>query len=164
MGVRIEKIELPGIGARFDVVTASGRRVSVVTHRNGERDLAIFDEDDPDASLDSIPLTDQEAAALADVLGGSVMLGQLAGMSEQAAGLYTEHLSITADSRYVNHPLGDTKARTRTGVSIVAIVRDGDVIASPTPDAILLAGDKLVAVGVRSGLDALAGIIADSTG
>jgi len=164
VGVRIEKIDLPGIGARYDVVTSTGRRISVVTHRNGDRDLALFDADDPDASTDSVPLSDQEAAALADVLGGSVMLGQLAGLSEQAAGLYTEHLKLAADSHYVNHPLGDTKARTRTGVSIVAIVRDGEIIASPKPSVPLAAGDSLVAVGTRSGLDALADLIADSSG
>ena len=163
MSVRIERVELPGIGARYDIVTAGGRRVSVVTHRNGERDLALYDADDPDASTDSIPLTDQEAAALADVLGGSVMLGQLAGLTAQAAGLFTEHLQLPADSRYVNRALGETKARTRTGVSIVAIVRDGGVIASPTPDQTLAAADSLVAVGTRRGLDDLADLISDSS-
>jgi TrkA domain protein len=164
MGVRIEQVDLPGIGVRHDIVTHAGRRVSVVSHRNGERDIAFFDTDDPDACTDSIPLSDNEAAALADVLGGSVMLGQLAGLSKEAAGLYTEHLLLGADSSYVNRPLGDTKARTRTGVSIVAIVRDGGVIASPTPDVELAAGDSIVAVGTRKGLDALAKIVADSSG
>ena len=60
--------------------------------------------------------------------------------------------------------LGDTKARTRTSVSIVAIVRDGDVIPSPRPDNGLEAGDSIVAVGTRAGLDKLANIIADSSG
>ena len=34
-----------------------------------------------------IPLTDDEAEALADILGASLMLGQLSGLREQAAGL-----------------------------------------------------------------------------
>lgn len=163
MSVRIERVDLPGIGARYDVITAGGRRISVVTHRGGERELALAGADDPDASTDSIALSDQEAAALADVLGGSVMLGQLAGLSAQAAGLFTEHLQLPTDSRYVNRPLGATEARTRTGVSIVAIVRDGAVIASPTPEQLLAAADSLVAVGTRRGLDQLADLIADSS-
>jgi TrkA domain protein len=164
VGVRIEKVDLPGIGVRHDIITSNGRRISVVSHRNGDRELALFDAIDPDACTDSIPVSDQEAAALADVLGGSVMLGQLTGLSQDAPGLFTEHMMIPPSSPYVNRPLGDTKARTRTHVSIVAIVRDSDVVPSPTPDFVLQAGDSIVAVGTRSGLDKLANIIADSSG
>ncbi len=160
MGVRVERVDLPGIGVRHDVLTESGRRISVVSHRSGERDLALFDLDDPDSSSVSIPLTDDEAAALADVLGTSLMLGQLAGLREQAAGLFTEQLSLPTDSPYVDRPLADTKARTRTGVSIVAIVRGPQVIASPTPDVVFAHGDVIIAVGTRSGLDALSRLIA----
>lgn len=164
VAVRVEKVDLPGIGFRHDVIMSSGRRISVVTHRDGSRELALFDEIDPDASTDSLPLSDQEAAALADLLGNSVSLSQVTGLSEQAAGLFTEHLLLSADSRYAGGPLGDTKARTRTGVSIVALVRDGVVIPSPGPASLLEAGDDIVAVGIREGLDKLAKIIADSSG
>ena len=164
VAVRVEKVDLPGIGFRHDVIVSSGRRISVVTHRDGSRELALFDDIDPDASTDSLPLSDQEAAALADLLGNSVTLSQVTGLSEQAAGLFTEHLLLSADSRYAGRPLGDTQARTRTGVSIVALVRDGVVIPSPGPAALLEAGDDIVAVGIREGLDKLAKIIADSSG
>lgn len=148
---------------RHDVVTGTGRRVSVVSHRDGARELALFDEIDPDASTDSIPLTDQEAAALADLLGGSVALSTLSNLSAEAPGLYTEHLTLPIDSFYAGRVLGDTKARTRTSVSIVAIVHDGAVIPSPRPDHPLNAGDEIVAVGTREGLNALARIITDSS-
>ena len=55
VGIRIEKVDLPGIGFRHDLVTEGGRRISVVSHRDGERDLGVFDDDDPDACRDSIP-------------------------------------------------------------------------------------------------------------
>jgi TrkA domain protein len=153
-------VDLPGIGMRHDVLTESGRKISVVSHRSGERDLSIFDADDPDSSSDSIVLTDDEAAALADVLGASLMLGQLAGLGDQTAGVFTEQISMPADSSYVGRPMGDTKARTRTSASIVAIVRGSHVIPSPTPDVLLEHGDIIVAVGTRSGLDALSRLIA----
>lgn len=145
---------------RHDVLTESGRKISVVSHRSGERDLSIFDADDPDSSSDSIVLTDDEAAALADVLGASLMLGQLAGLGDQTAGVFTEQISLPADSAYVGRPMGDTKARTRTSASIVAIVRGSHVIPSPTPDVPFEHGDIIVAVGTRSGLDALSRLIA----
>jgi TrkA domain protein len=159
VSVRVEKVDLPGIGTRHDVITKAGRRIGVVSHRSGERELALFGVDDPDASVDSIPLTDDEAAALADVLGASLMLGQLAGIREQAAGLFTEQLVVSAGSPYAGAVLGATKARTRT--SIVAIVRGPDVIPSPTPDTLLESGDTIIAVGTRPGLDALARVLTD---
>lgn len=143
---------------------SSGRRISIVTHRDGARELALFDEIDPDACTDALPLSDQEAAALADLLGNSVTLSQVTGLSEKAAGLFTEHLLLSADSKYAGRPLGDTKARTRTSVSIVAIVRDGQVVPSPRPDFVLEAGDSVVSVGTREGLVKLAKIITDSSG
>ena len=161
MGVRVEKVDLPGIGTSHDVITKVGRRIGVVSHRSGERELALFAVDDPDESVDSIALTDDEAAALADVLGASLMLGQLAGLREQAAGLFTEQLLSSAGSPYAGEALGATRARNRTHTSIVAIVRGAEVIPSPTPETPLLAGDTVVAVGTRPGLDALSRVLTD---
>jgi TrkA domain protein len=164
MGVRIEKTDLPGIGVRHDLVTARGRRIGVVTYRDGTRELSIFDIEDPDACAFSIPMTDAEAATLSDILGASFMLSKLTELTDEAAGLFTEHLLVPTDSNYAGRPLGATKARSRTGASIVAIVRDKQVIASPTPHDVIEAGDSLVAVGTRQGLDSLAEVIASSTG
>ncbi len=155
MGVRIERVELPGIGYRNDVITESGRRISVVSHRSGERDLALFDIDDPDASTDSIPLTDDEAAALAEVLGASLTLSRLSSIGAKDMGLYTEEIALPPGSPYLGRPMGETRARTLTGSSIVAIVRGSHIVPSPTPDVLFEAGDVLVAVGTRTGLDAL---------
>lgn len=159
MGVRIERVDLPGIGVRNDVITGGGRRVSVVSHRTGERDLALFDADDPDASTDSIPLTDDEAAALAELLGASLSISRLASLGAKDIGLYTEEISLPLASKFVGRPMGDTKARTLTSSSIVAIARGTEVIASPTPDVLFESGDVIVAVGTRKGLDKLAKLI-----
>ncbi len=164
MGVRIEKTELPGIGVRHDLITGRGRRIGVVTYRDGRRELAIFDIDDPDACQVSMPISDAEAAMLAELLGTSVLLSKLTELSDTPTGLFSEHLLIPADSVYAGRPLGDTKARTRTGVSIVAIVRDNNVIPSPSPDVEIEAGDALIAVGTRRGLDSLSDLIVSSSG
>ena len=134
----------------------------MVSHRNGRRDLVLYDPDDPDACQADIPLTDDEAEALADILGASLMLGQLAGLREQAAGLLTEQIVIPAGSRYVNKRLGDTKARTRTSASIVAVLRNGEVMVSPEPAFRFAAGDVVVVVGTRQGLDGVTAILAET--
>ncbi|HEY1106738.1 MAG TPA: cation:proton antiporter regulatory subunit, partial [Agromyces sp.] len=161
VGIRIEKVDLPGIGVRHDLVTEAGRRISVVSHRDGERDLGVFDLDDPDECRAPVSLSDDEAAALADVLSASVMLSRLTSLSDETAGLYTEQIALPTDSPYLNRTLGDTKARTRTHASIVAIVRDRQVIASPTPSEPLRAGDVIVAVGTREGLDGVSRLLAN---
>jgi TrkA domain protein len=158
----VEQTTLPGIGVRHDLITETGRRLGVVSHRNGRRDLVVFDLDDPDACAASIPLTDDEAEALADILGASLMLGQLAELRQQAAGLLTEQVPIMPGSPYAGRPLGHTRARTRTGVSIVAVLRERQVIPSPTPDFVFEAGDVVVVVGTRNGLDKLTAILADN--
>jgi len=155
MPVHVDRVELPGIGVRHDVVTHGGRRLSVISLREGGREIAIADEDDPDRCLGYVDLTDEEASALAEVIGGSVIMTQLAGLREQVSSLFTDQIPVTLDSPFVDRPLGDTRARTLTRTSIVAIVRDSGVIASPTPDEILRAGDNLVVVGTRQGIDAL---------
>lgn len=142
-------------------MTESGQRLGVVSHRNGRRDLVLYDPDDPDACQADIPLTDDEAEALADILGASLLLGQLSGLREQAAGLLTEQVAIPAASPYVGRKLGDTKARTRTGASIVAVLRHGEVIVSPEPSFRFVAGDVVVVVGTRQGLDGVTAILAD---
>lgn len=156
----MEQVELPGIGMRHDLVTEEGRRIGVVSHRTGQRHLVVFDPDDPDACTEQLALTDDEAEALAEILGASLMLGQLAGLREQAAGLRTEQISLPVDSPYVGRPLGDTQARTRTGASIVAVLRDGGVIASPGPELVFEPGDVVVVVGTRRGLDEVSRLFA----
>jgi TrkA domain protein len=144
---------------RNDVITTGGRRVSIVSQRSGERDLAFFDADDPDACTSSIPLTDDEASALAELLGASISRSRLSGLGEKTAGLYTEEISLPSDSKFEGRPMGDMKARTLTSSSIVAIARGSQVIASPTPDVLFEHGDVIIAVGTRKGLESLSKLI-----
>lgn len=164
MAVRVEKTDLPGIGVRHDLVTARGRRIGVVDMRDGTRELSIYRLDDPDCTIAAIPMTDAESSTLAELLGESVVMSRLAELRDVVPGLFTEQLLIPANSEYAGGPLGDTKARTRTGVSIVAVIRNKEAIPSPRPDFQLEAGDTLVAVGTREGLDSLNELIVSTPG
>ena len=158
-------LSAPNFPASVSATTSSRTRVVACPSsigRDGGRELALADEDDPDRASETIALTDDEATALAEVLGGSLILTQLAGLREQAAGLSIEQIPLRADSPYVGHPLGDTKARTRTRCSIVAILRESDILPAPGPADQLLSGDTIVAVGTRDGLDHLVRIISGS--
>lgn len=157
--MHVERAELPGIGVRHDLETNAGRRLSVITFRDGGRELAIADARDPDRTAQRVVMTDEEATALSEVLGGSVILTQLAGLREQIDGLSTANITLRADSPFADRRLGDTRARTVTRCSIVAIVRGGGVLPAPGPADVLLVGDTVVAVGTPEGLEHLARII-----
>jgi TrkA domain protein len=149
---------LPGIGVCQEIDLRGGRRVGVVTHRDGRRDLVVYDVEG-DGALDSVALSDEEADALAEILGAPRVVGVFAELQRQAAGLVIEQLPLPADSPFVGRGLGDTQARTRTGASIVAIIRAGVAALSPDPEFELAAGDLLVTVGTREGVDQVIGIL-----
>jgi TrkA domain protein len=159
MAIRVERTALPGIGVRHDILTSAGRRVGVISRRSGQRDLVIADLDDPDASTAQVPLTDEEADALAELLGSSAILSRLTRLTDEVDAIFTEQVSLGLDSPYAGRKLGDTRARTRTKASIVAVIRGQSVHASPGPDFVFEDGDIVVAVGTRTGLDRLTAIL-----
>jgi TrkA domain protein len=151
--VNVEVTPLPGIGVRKDFAIRAGRRIGVVTHRDGQIELIVSKPDDPDAALASLPLTMEEASALANLLGAPQLVAQLTEEHRDMPGIHTRQLPINAGCPFDGRTLGDTALRTRTGVSVVAVMRAGQVHASPTPDFTLTAGDLLVTVGTSEGLD-----------
>jgi TrkA domain protein len=160
-GVEVVETPLPGIGVRQEFRTRAGRRVGVVSYRDGRRELLVYDRDDPDACSEVVRLSDEEADALAEVLGAPRVVERLASLHEQAAALVTEQLRIEPGSPYDGRRLGDTRARSRTGSSIVAVLRDQDVIPTPGPDFVFAPGDVLVVVGTAESTAAVAELIAD---
>lgn len=160
MVVRVERTALPGIGVRHDILTTAGRRVGVVSRRGGgKRDLVIADVDDPDQTTAQVGLTDEESDILAELLGSSAILSRLSRLTDEVDGVFTEQLALPAGSPYADRRLGDTAARTRTRVSIVAVIRDRGVLPSPGPEFQFAGGDVVVAVGTRQGLDRLSAIL-----
>ncbi len=157
----VERVNLPGIGLRHAITTHRGRRLGVVSHHNGRRDLVVYDKDDPDTSVVSVALTVEEANALAELLGSARIVERLTELNRQVEGLVTEQIPVLAGSPFDGRTLGDTAARSRTGASIVAVVRDRHVFASPRPDFRFTAGDVVVVVGTAEGTAAVATILTD---
>ena len=154
----IQETNLPGVGLRHDFTTKAGRQLGVVTHRTGRRDLLVYDRQDPDACQEVIQLTDDEADALADLLGAARLVEHLAGL-QRIEGLAIDWLPIRAGSPYAGRTIADTQARSRTGVSIVAILRNDGAIPAPAPDAGLEPGDTLVVVGTARGVKELSKLL-----
>lgn len=156
----INETPLPGLGVRHDFRCVGGDVVGVVSLHSGRRQLLVYDSDDPDKVADSVAMTPDEARILADLLGGSTITERLDDLRQQVSGLAMEWLPISPDSPYAGRHLGDAALRTRTGISIVAILRDDTAIPAPGPDDVLEAGDTAVAVGTTEGLTTAAALLA----
>lgn len=157
--MEVRETALPGIGVRHEFMTAAGHRVGLVSHRSGRRDVLLFDERDPDAAGTAIVLSPEEAEALATLLGAARITRELTDLPDKVEGLVVEWLMLPPASPYAGRPLGDTKARTRTGASIVAVARDGAVHPSPGPEFPLRGGDHLVTVGTPQGVAAVSALL-----
>jgi TrkA domain protein len=157
----VERTALPGIGLRHVFNTRRGRRVGVILHRTGRRDLLIYDQDDPDTCSAPVALDPEEAETLAELLESARFMERMAALQRQVEGLVSEKIPIRHGSPYDGRLLGDTRARHRTGASIVAVVREGQVIASPGPDFRFLGGDTVVVIGTAEGTTATAAILAN---
>ncbi|GAA4968660.1 cation:proton antiporter regulatory subunit [Kineococcus glutinatus] len=156
----IEETKLPGVGLRHDFVTERGRRIGVISTRNGDRELVVYSVDDPDACQLVVDLEPGEAEALAELLGAPRVIERLARLREQIEGLATEGIYVEAGSPYDGRTLADAQIRSRTGASVVAVVRKGDVMPSPTPSHRFHAGDKVVVVGTEDGVRETAKLLA----
>lgn len=151
----VREVQLPGVGVRLELTTKAGERVAIVVHRGGRRELMMYDQDDPDISTTLLHLTVDESRTLGEMLGGSKVSEVTSEVVQQVEGLTIDWLTVGPSSAFANQSIGDGMFRTRTGVSIVAVVRDGETIPGPGPDHVLVEGDVAVAVGTSVGLDEL---------
>lgn len=150
----------PGLGVRYDIETHAKQIFSVLVRRDGGADIATFSAEDPDEALVTMTLQEDEVAALAELLGAPRVSKRMADLTKEIPGLHSARIEIQAGSPFEGRTLGDTRARTLTGCSVVAIVRGHDVLAAPSPATVLTAGDILVAIGDEGGLTTLGEILA----
>jgi TrkA domain protein len=149
----IRETKLPGVGVRLEFTTKDGEHVGVVSHRSGRREIFVGDPADPDACRTLMDLGEDDSRTLGELLGASQVAEELARLQQAIEGLTIDWLPVRADSSYANRTIGDARIRTRTGVSIVALVRGDDAVPAPGPEEELRAGDYLVVVGTSRGIE-----------
>ena len=156
----VKEVLLPGVGLRFEFENRDGDRIGVIARRTGDFEIVVYPKYDPDQAQQVFRLTEDEAEALAQILGAPRIAERFADLTREVPGLRAGQVVIRPGGPFVDKPLGDTRARTRTGASIVAIVRDDEVIASPGPSETLRAGDVLVVIGTDDGIAGVEDIVA----
>ncbi|MEV6715400.1 cation:proton antiporter regulatory subunit [Lentzea sp. NPDC051208] len=155
----VNEVLLPGVGLRYEFTNADGDRIGIIARREGNFEVISYAADDPDEAQPLFRLTTAEADTVAEILGAPRIAERFADLTKEVPGLSAGQVVVPAESAHAGAPLGHTRARTRTGASVVAIVRGEDVIASPSPDEVLRAGDVLVVIGTHDGINGMRRII-----
>lgn len=147
----VTETQLPGVGVRHEFATVAGERVAVLTHRTGRREIALYDRADPDSCRTVLHLNPDDTRTLAELLGGGPLSEAAAGV-QRLAGVAIDWVPINADSGHAGSTIGDARLRTRTGSSVVAVIRGDETLPAPGPEIVLHANDIVVAVGTPEGL------------
>ena len=153
---------LPGVGVRYDLRTRDGNLLGLVLQRDGDVEVAVYDRRDPDRARGVLRLEPEEAETVAELLGAPRVTQRFADLSREVPGLRSARLTVEPGGPFDGRTLGDTRARTLTGCSVVALVRGQEVVTAPTPDHLLHGNDVLVAIGADAGLERLSTLL--STG
>jgi TrkA domain protein len=149
----IHEVKLPGVGVRYEFETAERKRIGVISHRTGLREIYVSLSKDPDEFKRVLELSRDDARTLAELLGATRVAQQLAELQQRIEGLVIDWLPVREDSFYAGQTIGDARIRSRTGVSVVAIVRGEAAVPAPGPEQRLHSGDYLVVVGTARGVE-----------
>ena len=90
----IREVKLPGLGVRYEFTTQEGKRVGIVSHRSGHKELYFAHPEDPDAFKRMLGLSDKDARTLAELLGGSRIAEELAELQHRIEGLAIDWLPL----------------------------------------------------------------------
>ena len=152
--------DLPGVGKKFEIELDDGERLVVVIHNTGKREL--FHKSAPDADGEKVvELSDRLAQTVGSIIeGGHFQPVESDSVRTMLAeGTLLEWYNVDADTDLVGRTLADARVRERTGVSVVAIQRDDELLPSPGPDSTIEAGDTLVVIGSQEDIRAFDAVV-----
>ncbi|MCS7297817.1 MAG: cation:proton antiporter regulatory subunit [Bacteroidia bacterium] len=154
--MELSEAHLPGLGRKYTLSLKQGGQLVLLIHNTGLREIFWIEPEEDEPSI-GIKLTEEEGREVAFILGGvryqplptdkvSLLLHEVV----------MEWLPVEAQSKMDGRTLAELELRRRTGVSIIAILRESRTIPSPDPyKERIRAGDTLVAVGTRSQIETI---------
>ena len=148
MPVDLRETRLPGVGVKYAFRTAQGGRLSVILHNDGQREIYYYRRVNDDEPTAVIELHDDEARQLGAVIGGAYERPRIVEELEMALGeLQIEWIDVPDSSPAIGKTLAECGLRAKTGVTVIAILREPEPVSGAQPEDIIQKGDTLVAVG-----------------
>lgn len=146
--MEVKMADLPGVGKKISFKTAEKQKVVVIIHHSGKRDLYFFKDTDEDEADYFLSLTSEETREMgAQLLGAAYQPVDDHKMEIFQKQLVMEWIKLTPDSPFVNKQIIKSRIRSHTGASVIAIMREDDVIVSPDVHLVLKAGDTVMVAG-----------------
>src|SRR5215210_4780484 len=148
MTIELRETRLPGVGVKYGFRTGEGARLAIILHNDGDREIYFFRHEGDEDPAAVIRLDDDEARQLGAVLGGAYERPKIVEDLEMALGeLLIEWVKVPDESPAIGRTLADCAFRARTGVTIIAILREPEPVTGAQPEDVIQAGDTLVTVG-----------------
>ena len=148
MPVDLRETRLPGVGVKYTVRTAQGGRLAVIQHNDGQREIYYYRRANDEEPTAVIELHDDEARQLGAIIGGAYERPKVVEDLEMALGeLHIEWIPVPDDSPAIGLTLAECGLRARTGVTVIAILREPEPVSGAQPDDVVQRGDTLVGVG-----------------
>ena len=148
MTTELRETRLPGVGVKYTLACGHGQRLAVILHNDGTREVYVFQRATDEEPAAVVHLDDDEARQLGAVLGGAYERPKIVEELEMALGeLAIEWIPVPADSPAIGKSLADAAFRARTGITIIAILREPEPVTGAQPDDVIQEGDTLVTVG-----------------
>lgn len=143
--------DLPGVGKKFEIELDGERRLLIVIHNTGRRELFVREEPDADAEK-LFELSDRLARQVGTIMEGAyfqpIRTETIETVLSDDTLIEWEHVST--DSPLTGRTLADTGLRQEIGVSVIAIQRDEETLTNPSPETRIEPGDTLVVLGSQA--------------
>jgi K+:H+ antiporter subunit KhtT len=144
----LRETRLPGIGVKYGFRLDAGGRISLILHNDGKRELYWFRRAHDEEPSAVITLDDDEARQLGALLGGAYQRPKIVEDLEMALGeLQIEWVPVPDSSPLIGKTLAQAALRAKTGITIIAILREPEPVSGAQPDDVIQKGDTLVTVG-----------------
>jgi TrkA domain protein len=147
MPLDLQETRMPGIGVKYTLRLHGGGRIAVILHNDGTREVYWFRHAHDDEPRAVISLDDDEARQFGAVIGGAYERPKIVEDLEMALGeLQIEWIPVPDTSPWIGKTLAEAAFRARTGVTIIAILREPEPVTGAQPQDVVKQGDTLVTV------------------
>jgi TrkA domain protein len=162
--VDLRETRLPGVGVKYGFRTSEGGRLAIVLHNDGVREIYFFQHERDEEPSVVIRLDDDEARQLGAIIGGAYERPKIVEDLELALGELTiEWVPVPEDSPLLGKTLAECGFRAKTGITVIAILRDPEPVAGAQPSDKVERGDTLVTVGKLGQYSAFRKLLAEGT-
>src|SRR4029453_17014449 len=136
--IDLREARLAGRGCESGFRLDAGGRISLILHNDGKRELYWFRRADDDEPSAVITLDDDEARQLGAVLRGAQQRPKIVEDLEMALGeLSIEWVAVPDTSPLIGKTLAEAALRAKTGITIIAILREPEPVSGAQPNDVI---------------------------